>query len=93
MRRSKENGHLDALCSALDGLQTEAELEAFTVETGLHFVPSIEGAMRIWKGCSQGAGVEILIAPSSTALGSWDLSVLVTSGLRVEHVRRRPLKG
>jgi len=93
MRRSEENDQLDALCSALDGLQTEAELEAFTVEMGLQCVPAIEETIRIWKGCSQGAGIEILVAPSSTMPGSWDLSALVTWGLRVEHVRRRPLKG
>lgn len=90
--RGREDGQLDALCSALDGLQTEAELAAFTAEKGLQCVPPIEGSLRIWKGRSRGAVVEIAIVPSSCAPESWDLSVLVTSGPRVEHVRRRPWK-
>ena len=90
--RCREDGQLDALCSALDGLQTEAELAALTAEKGLQCVPSIEGPLRIWKGRSKGAVVEIAIAPSSCAPGRWELRVLVTSGPRVEHVRRRPWK-
>lgn len=39
-----------------------------------------------------GASVEIVMAPSAASPEMWDMSVLVTSGPRVEHVRRRPLK-
>jgi len=90
MRSGKPKGDLDALCSALDGLRTEAELAAFTVERGLQHVHLMDGACRIWKGRSTGAGVEIAIIPSTRVPECCELSVLVTFRARVVHIRRRP---
>lgn len=92
MRRQKWDEQLDSLCSALDGLQTATELEAFARERGLVRAPSAEASWRLWKGQSMGVGVEIVITPSATSPEMWEMSVLVTSGPRVEHVRRKPLK-
>lgn len=92
MRRQKWDEQLDSLCSALDGIQTTSELEAFAREIGLVCAPLAGATWRLWKGQSMGASVEIVMAPSAASPEMWDMSVLVTSGPRVEHVRRRPLK-
>lgn len=89
----KVGGELELLCGALDALRTESELEAFAHEACLERVSSTGEHLRVWKGKAVGAGVEIVLIPALVPGGGWEISVLVTLGSRVEHVRRRPFKG
>ncbi len=92
MEAGVRDGHFDALCSALDGIQGRPELIALALELGLHQVHA-EGAVEVWKGTAQGAGIEILLLAPADCSSQWLVSTLVTARGRVEHIRQRRFSG